>query len=33
MGNLREKENMNGLIGAKNRGRGRPLKEKRKQMD
>ena len=29
MDNLRKKENMNGLVGAKNRGRGRPLKEKR----
>ena len=30
MGNLREK-NINGLVGAENRGRGRPLKEKREK--
>ena len=34
MANLREKEKTNGLVGAKNRGRGRPTKGKeRKQMD
>ena len=26
--NLRKKDNMHGLVGAKNRGRGRPLKDK-----
>ena len=28
-GQLRKKENMNGIVGAKNRGQSRPLKEKR----
>ena len=34
MVNLKKKEKRNGLVGAKNRGRGRPNKGKeRKQMD
>ena len=29
MGNLREKENMNGLVGAKNRGAGQAIQGKK----